>query len=223
MFDDLLSAFSGPSAIFMYLIAALLAYAIAVAAERSFLYWKHWKSKTPLTNTHFWRELLERHAWKELQEQLGHHPASLLSSALQEAAEQNNELESSDVCWGIMATASPQLELQVRKRLSILGAIGNISTMLGLLGTVYGLIFALGGLDQASSIERTARLSEGIAAAMSTTAWGLLVGIPALALHAFLSSRAKEILSETEALAAQMALLLPSQQSKQHSDEAAQQ
>ena len=223
MFEDLLSAFSGPSALFMYLIAALLAYAIAVAVERSFLYWKYWKSNTPLSSTSFWCELLEKRAWGELQKQLGHHPASLLSSALQEASEQHKNIETSEACWSIMATVSPQLELQVRKRLSILGAIGNISTMLGLLGTVYGLIFALGGLDQASSLERTARLSEGIAAAMSTTAWGLLVGIPALALHAFLSSRAKEILSETEALAAQMALILPAGESKHNLSEAEQQ
>ena len=96
----------------------------------------------------------------------------------------------------------------------MLGAIGNIATMLGLLGTVYGLIFALGGLDQASSIERTARLSEGIAAAMSTTAWGLLVGIPALALHTLLASKSKSILAQVEIVAAQAALHLPQDSKK---------
>ena len=76
--------------------------------------------------------------------------------------------------------------------------------MLGLLGTVYGLIFALEGLDQASAIERTSRLSTGIAAAMITTAWGLLVGVPALLMHNYISTKAREILSFCESIAAEL-------------------
>ena len=76
--------------------------------------------------------------------------------------------------------------------------------MLGLLGTVYGLIFALEGLDQASNLERTARLSEGIAAAMLTTAWGLMVGIPAMIAHNVLSNKAEQILAFCESTAARI-------------------
>ena len=77
--------------------------------------------------------------------------------------------------------------------------------MLGLLGTVYGLVFALQGLDQANMLERSARLSEGISTAMITTAWGLIVGVPCLAAHALLSSKATRILSKIESTAALIA------------------
>ena len=207
MIDDLISAFSGPSALFMYLIAALLAYAIAITVERSFLFWFHWKL-LPAQDQNL-KQWLKARSWDKINAYFQNHPAQMLCQKLEESIQQGESVEHAEQCWSIMQTTSPYIEEKVKKRLSMLGAIGNISTMLGLLGTVYGLIFALGGLDQASSIERTARLSEGIAAAMSTTAWGLLVGIPALALHALLSSRAKSILATTEAVAAQLALHLP--------------
>ena len=191
----------------MYLIAALLAYAIAIAIERGFFFWIRWKQLS--THGQELKQGLKERSWEKIKEHLKNHPAHMLCDPLEESIQQGQTVETAEECWSIMQTTSPYIEEKVKHRLSMLGAIGNISTMLGLLGTVYGLIFALGGLDQASSLERTARLSEGIAAAMSTTAWGLLVGIPALALHALLSSRAKSILAQTEAVAAQIALHLP--------------
>ena len=83
--------------------------------------------------------------------------------------------------------------------------VGNVATMLGLLGTVYGLIMAFSGLDDASAVERSARLSEGIATAMATTAWGLLVGIPAIAAHTFIDRRARHTLAFYEAVAGRVA------------------
>ena len=77
--------------------------------------------------------------------------------------------------------------------------------MLGLLGTVYGLIMAMQGLDGASMTDRSLRLSEGISTAMLTTAGGLIVGIPALAGAAFLSAKASAILSQIESTAALIA------------------
>ena len=82
-----------------------------------------------------------------------------------------------------MAVVAPLIEDKVTQRISALSMVANISTMLGLLGTVYGLIYALEGLDDASNIERTARLSAGIGAAMLTTAWGLIAGLPMMFAH----------------------------------------
>ena len=70
---------------------------------------------------------------------------------------------------------------------------------------VYGLIMAFSGLDDASAIERSARLSEGIATAMATTAAGLLVGIPAIALHALVERRVQHTLALYEAVAGRIA------------------
>ena len=106
-----------------------------------------------------------------------------------------------------MTAEAALLERDVRQRVHWLAAVGNVATMLGLLGTVYGLILAFSGLGDASAVERASRLSEGIATAMATTAYGLLVGIPALAAHALVEGRAARILGFCEAVAACVAAL----------------
>ena len=142
---------------------------------------------------------------------MGAHPAVRLL----EAAESTNSTENDDL-WNALATEAPLIEEQVYRRLNGLSAAANIATMLGLLGTVYGLIYALEGLDDASTIERTARLSAGIAAAMTTTAWGLVVGVPSLLAHSILSSKAERVVAETESLAAEVVASFADTPSNQH-------
>ena len=103
-----------------------------------------------------------------------------------------------------MAVAAPLVEKTVTKRISALSMVANISTMLGLLGTVYGLIYALEGLDNASNIERTARLSAGIGAAMLTTAWGLIAGLPMMFAHNVLQRNSDAILADCQSVAARI-------------------
>ncbi len=104
-----------------------------------------------------------------------------------------------------MGSAGVLVEARIRDRIPYLMMVGNVATMVGLLGTVYGLIMAFSGLDDASAVERSARLSEGIATAMATTAWGLMVGIPAIAAHAVVQRRAQQTLAFYEAVAGRIA------------------
>lgn len=72
---------------------------------------------------------------------------------------------------------------QVRTRTNSLLVFANVATLLGLLGTIVGLIQAFGGLATASEADRQQVLSSGISVAMYTTAFGLIVAIPALLIH----------------------------------------
>jgi biopolymer transport protein ExbB/TolQ len=112
---------------------------------------------------------------------------------------------SADAAWDAMAAEAALLDARLRARLGHLAAVGNISTMVGLLGTVAGLMAAFAGLGDATATERAARLSEGIATAMGTTAFGLLIGIPAVGLHAVLDGRLARLQAEVEAVAARVA------------------
>lgn len=193
MFDSLVQAFSGPGAAFMYAITAVLAFGLAVGLERFFVLML--KLRTDEAG------VLSKAAAGDLagaQGQAGAHPVAQLIAAGAEA-------EGGDAAWDRMASEAALIERDVRQRVPYLATVGNISTMLGLLGTVYGLILAFTGLGDASAVERAQKLSEGIATAMSTTAFGLLVGIPALALHAFLEGRANRILRFCEAVAGRVA------------------
>ena len=75
----------------------------------------------------------------------------------------------------------------VRARTGSLLVMANIATLLGLLGTIIGLIQAFAGLANAPEEERQNVLAAGISVAMYTTAFGLVVAIPTMLAHLFLS------------------------------------
>ena len=190
---SLLEGFSGPGELFMYAITAAFAYALAIALERVYRYYSAWKCDESAVSQAVKSNDLEQALIK-----CGNHPASTLLTAAK-------DLTSREAIWDAMSAVAPKIEARATKRLSMLAATANIATMLGLLGTVYGLIYALEGLGGGDA-SRATRLSEGIAAAMTTTAWGLLTGIPALAAHATLNSKANSILGFCESIGGQLAL-----------------
>ena len=88
----------------------------------------------------------------------------------------------------------PQLE----KRTPYIALFSNISTLLGLLGTIMGLIEAFTAVANANPAEKADLLSASISVAMNTTAFGLMAGIPLLIVHAYLTSKTGEIVDSLE-------------------------
>ena len=88
----------------------------------------------------------------------------------------------------------PQLE----KRTPYIALLSNIATLLGLLGTIMGLIEAFTAVANANPAEKADLLSASISVAMNTTAFGLMVAIPLLLLHAKLSSTTGQIVDSLE-------------------------
>lgn len=82
------------------------------------------------------------------------------------------------------------------KRTGFLSMFGNVSTLFGLLGTVTGLISSFAGVASASPVERANLLSNGIAEALNTTAFGLIVAIPALIVYAIFQSKTDQIIGQ---------------------------
>jgi biopolymer transport protein ExbB len=98
----------------------------------------------------------------------------------------------------------------VTKRSTVLQPIANIATLLGLLGTIIGLIEAFDALARPDipPDQRQALLAKGIAIAMNTTAFGLIVAIPCLAAQVFLTAVTKKILDEIEQYSVKLENLL---------------
>lgn len=94
---------------------------------------------------------------------------------------------------GLMETV-PRLE----KRTGYLGTLANISTLLGLLGTIIGLIAAFSAVANADPAEKASLLSQSISVAMNTTAFGLIAAIPLLACHSVLQTKTTEIVDSME-------------------------
>ncbi len=90
--------------------------------------------------------------------------------------------------------AMPRLE----KRTPYLATLANIATLLGLLGTIIGLIAAFTAVAEADPAEKATLLSNSISVAMNTTAFGLMSAIPLLLFHAMLQTKTTELVDSLE-------------------------
>jgi biopolymer transport protein ExbB len=88
----------------------------------------------------------------------------------------------------------PQLE----KRTSYVALGANVATLLGLLGTIVGLIQAFTAVANANPAEKADLLSASISVAMNTTAFGLIAAIPLLVTHSVLTAKTSEIIDSLE-------------------------
>jgi biopolymer transport protein ExbB len=86
----------------------------------------------------------------------------------------------------------------LEKRTPYIALFANICTLLGLLGTIMGLIEAFTAVANADPAEKADLLSASISVAMNTTAFGLMAAIPLLITHAMLSSKTGEIIDSLE-------------------------
>ena len=93
-----------------------------------------------------------------------------------------------------MMEVIPQLE----KRTPYVALLSNIATLLGLLGTIMGLIEAFTAVANANPAEKADLLSASISVAMNTTAFGLMSAIPLLLFHAKLTSTTGQIVDSLE-------------------------
>ena len=109
----------------------------------------------------------------------------------------------------------PRLE----KRTPYVALASSIATLLGLLGTIMGLIQAFTAVANANPAEKADLLSASISVAMNTTAFGLMVAIPLLIIHAILTSKTGDIVDSLE-MATVKALNVFSRRAKRAAQEA---
>ena len=86
-----------------------------------------------------------------------------------------------------------EVKYVLERRLSMLGTIATISPLLGLLGTVVGMITAFTGLTETSGANPDL-LAAGISQALITTAFGLLIAVPGLVLHKYFEQKINYLL-----------------------------
>lgn len=95
-----------------------------------------------------------------------------------------------------MEDATAEQSSRLFRKIEYLSVIGNIAPMLGLLGTVVGMIFAFRELADSQGAPRAADLAEGIYLALVTTVEGLIVAIPSLAAFAIFRNRVDHFVAE---------------------------
>jgi biopolymer transport protein ExbB len=102
----------------------------------------------------------------------------------------------------------PQLE----KRTHYLATFANLATLLGLLGTVSGLIHAFSAVATVNPAEKANLLSASISEAMNCTAFGLMTAVPILFVHAFLQTKTTQLIDSLETAAIKFLNVLSNRQ-----------
>src|SRR5437879_1842974 len=108
----------------------------------------------------------------------------------------------------IAETEGTRVAANLNNRVIYLADIGMIAPLLGLLGTVFGIIHSFGALGADIGSARYVALSRGISEALVNTAAGLAIGIPAMIFYAFFRGRAQKLISELEAASTHVLALL---------------
>jgi biopolymer transport protein ExbB len=133
--------------------------------------------------------------------------AKLVQTAL-ESVQQTCEHRGEQSIEQMVQFAASREIPRIERFVPALGTIANISTLLGLLGTVLGNIDAFGILADSGVMGNPSLLAGAIAEALITTAAGLIVSIPATIFHNYLVSRANHLITETETSIGELLLLM---------------
>ena len=180
---------------FMYPIALVMAVGLAVAIER-YVY----LSRASSTNRKMWDQLMPAL-------QSGKYPQAMSITARSDVA----------ICkilnYGLMRIKSARkredIEMameeglmevvpRLERRTHYLSSFANVATLLGLLGTIIGLIQAFTAVAHAGAAEKAEILASSISVAMNTTAFGLIVAIPLLLVYSVLQSKTTQIVDSLE-------------------------
>ena len=181
--------------VFMYPIVVVLALGVAIAVER-YIY----LTAARATNQRVWKQvmplLLDGKYGQAVA--LTEKSKSALSRILRyglDRADNKTRRDDVEVAMeeGLMETV-PRLE----KRTHYLATFANIATLLGLLGTIMGLIQAFTAVANANPAEKADMLSASISVAMNTTAFGLMAAIPLLLIYTVLQTKTTELVDSLE-------------------------
>jgi biopolymer transport protein ExbB/TolQ len=85
---------------------------------------------------------------------------------------------------------------KVGKKMGYLTMVSNVATLIGLLGTIQGLIMSFEAVSFADPAQKQTLLSQGISTSMNTTAYGLAVAIPIMVIYAFLHAKQNQIMED---------------------------
>lgn len=180
---------------YMYPILVVLAVGLAIVIER-IVYLQMTKSR----NQKVWNNvfpLIAKGQFRQAADSVRDDKtamARVISYGLERArsARRQDDVETA-MEEGLME-ATPRLEA----RTPYIGTLANIATLLGLLGTIFGLIHAFAAVANADPAEKANMLSAAIAEAMNCTAFGLFAAIPLLLAHTFITSMSNKITDSME-------------------------
>ncbi|MBN2693617.1 MotA/TolQ/ExbB proton channel family protein [bacterium] len=160
---------------FMWVILSTSFFAIAIMFEKIYSIFFYYKPKVT-----FFNDVLKHVRQKDLAAAkllcsgTSHPLAKIIAVILNNYNKQKEAMESE------IAKEVQKLVPKIQKHTSYLHMIGNVATLLGLIGTIQGLILSFSSLQGSGAANKSEMLASGISTAMNTTALGLVIAIPCI-------------------------------------------
>jgi len=190
-----LVSFFATGGLFMYPILLVFAIGLAIAVER-------YVTLTLITNKNesVWNQiqpLLLNGDFDQARE-MTEKDESTISRVLSMGLARQGAVRRREDIEIAMEESMMEIIPQLEKRTPYVALSSNVATLLGLLGTIMGLIQAFTAVANANPAEKADLLSASISVAMNTTAFGLMVAIPLLVTHVVLTAKTGQIVDSLE-------------------------
>jgi biopolymer transport protein ExbB/TolQ len=193
---EVLARFFQNGGIWMYPIACVLAFSLAICLERVFYYYVRCRINAKSLLTQIVRLVRNGEAEKAraLCAKVKTPLSVILESALWHYIQQEPDQEIQNAVDEIALRELPRIQ----RRTHYLGLFANMSTLVGLLGTIFGLQESFAALAAADPSQKATLLAKGISLAFNTTAFGLMVAIMSMVLFSVLGAKANTIIEEID-------------------------
>ncbi|EHH1078759.1 MotA/TolQ/ExbB proton channel family protein [Vibrio parahaemolyticus] len=191
---DLIMTFFKSGGVFMYPIAIVGLLALAIVIERFIMMVKY--RQQILRDTRAFARQVEQD--KEMALSALQAGTSVLSDTVREAVTNyrahNVSKDEFEELVGISAIGSVR---KLTRRTTVISTLANVATLLGLLGTIMGLIQSFSTVAQATG-DKSALLSASVSVAMNTTAFGLIVAIPLLLVYVMIDNASNKAMESLQ-------------------------
>ncbi len=195
---------------FMYPIAVVLVVGAAIAVER-YIYLTH----TAARNRRVWNEivpLLTQGNFRQVV-QITSKTNTLIGHVLDYGLARVQSAKRRDDIEKAMEESMMEIVPRLEKRTHYIATFANLATLLGLLGTVMGLIRAFAAVATIDPAQKANLLSASISVAMNCTAFGLMTAVPLLLVHAVLQTKTTELIDSLEMASVKFLIAITERQS----------
>ncbi|MFZ2648914.1 MAG: MotA/TolQ/ExbB proton channel family protein [Burkholderiaceae bacterium] len=184
------------SGLFIYPSILIMALGLSIAVER-FIFLNRARSQ----NRKLWAKvlpMLQNGKFKEVHGMTSGSDAAIGKIVTHGLVRMQSQSRREDID-AAMEEGMMEIVPRLEKRTHYIATFANVITLVGLLGTIIGLIKGFTAVAQVNPAEKAELLSASISIAMNNTAFALMVAIPFLLIHAFLQARTSEIVDGLEA------------------------
>ncbi|MFQ6112576.1 MAG: MotA/TolQ/ExbB proton channel family protein [bacterium] len=190
-----------PAWLFMWALLVTAAFMVAIAVERSYYIWV----KSNINSNKFMAEIRKLVKAGEYQKALQLCEAAkdkalarVVRAGLRKVA--NSETIDFRAIQNSVDEGTLEVIPKLQERTGFLAMIGNVSTLIGLMGTIYGLILAFSAVSEPGydAALKSQYLAAGISTAMNTTLMGLAIAVPAILIYTFIHNKTVQIIDEID-------------------------